>query len=201
MTELTKYHRCVGSYELRMAQPADVDGARSVMLDTFYRDFDYGYRPEWHDDVIDIIGTYLHPGHHALFIAAKRDEIVATTAVRAVGPKSPPHPAWLTERYPSETTAQLFRVYVRPDHRRRGLARTLVELACEFVSAAPGYEAIYLHTDTRIDGVEAFWRSVAVEVCDARDHDPRNFQPVHFEIPIPRADLHGMQHSQNGDTQ
>lgn len=186
MSGIPEHHRRVGSYDARMAGTTDVAGARSVMLDTFYRDFGYGYRPEWHADVIDIAETYLEAERHALFVAAEDDEIVATTAVRAVGPKSPPHPAWLAERYPSGTTAQLFRVYVRPDHRRRGLARTLVGLAQDFVSATPDYEKLYLHTDTRIEGAEAFWRSVAVEICDARDHDPDHFQPVHFEIPITR---------------
>lgn len=34
-------------------------------------------------------------------------------------------------------------------------------------------------------GAEPFWRSVAVEVCDARDGDPDRNQTVHFEIPVP----------------
>jgi GNAT superfamily N-acetyltransferase len=169
-------------YDLRVATDADLDGARSVMLDTFYRDFGYGYRPEWHADVIDLAGAYLHPVRHALFVAAKGDEIVATTGVRAGGPASPPHPTWLAARYAD--AAQLFRVYVRQEHRRYGLARDLVRLATEFVAAEPGYSALYLHTDTRVPGAEAFWRSVATEVHDNRDGDPITFQTVHFEIPL-----------------
>ncbi|MFD1152263.1 GNAT family N-acetyltransferase [Saccharothrix hoggarensis] len=183
---MTEYHREVGPYEVRRAIDADLPGARSVMLDTFYQEFGYGYRPEWHGDVIDLDGAYVRPARHALFVAVKGDEVVATTGVRANGPASPPHPAWLAARYPHGTTAQLFRVYVRPDHRRSGLARALVEMATSFVAAAPGYERLYLHTDTRIAGAEPFWRSVATEVHDARDGDPITFQTVHFEIPLPR---------------
>ncbi|SDD11058.1 GNAT family N-acetyltransferase [Actinokineospora iranica] len=172
-------------YELRAARPEDAGGARSVILDTLYRDLRYGYNPVWHEDVIDIEGIYLRPARHALFVAEAGGEIVATTGVRAVGPKSPPHPRWLAERYPDESTAQLFRVYVRPSHRRNGLARGLVELAVRFVAQTPGYQALYLHTDARVQGAESFWRSVAKQVHDGRDGDPAHFQTVHFEIPIP----------------
>ncbi|MER5263447.1 GNAT family N-acetyltransferase [Actinosynnema sp. NPDC002837] len=183
---MTLYHREVGPYEVRLASPTDVDGARSVMLDTFYQEFGYGYRPEWHGDVVDLDGAYLRPDRHALFVAVKGDEVVGTTGVRATAPASPPHPAWLAARYPDGSTAQLFRVYVRPEHRRCGLARALVDMATAFVAGTPGYERLYLHTDTRIAGAEPFWRSVAEEVHDARDGDPISFQTVHFEIPLAR---------------
>ncbi|MDU0289747.1 GNAT family N-acetyltransferase [Saccharothrix longispora] len=178
---MTEHHR----YEVRPATHADLPGARSVMLDTFYREFGHGYRPQWHADVVDLAGTYLETPRHALFVAVAGDEVVGTTAVRAQGPASPPHPAWLAERYAGGTTAQLFRVYVRAEHRRHGLARALVDAATRFVAGTPGYERIYLHTDTRVPGAEPFWRSVAVEVHDARDGDGRTHETVHFEIPLP----------------
>ncbi|MFI9011500.1 GNAT family N-acetyltransferase [Actinosynnema sp. NPDC053489] len=169
---------------MRLATHADLPGARSVMLDTFYHEFGHGYRPRWHTDVVDLAGTYLDTPRHALFVAVDGDEVVGTTAVRAQGPASPPHPPWIAERYSGDGTAQLFRVYVRPGHRRRGLARRLVGAAVGFIAETPGYERIYLHTDTRVPGAEAFWRSMAVEVCDARDGDPGHHQTVHFEIPV-----------------
>ncbi|KXK59390.1 acetyltransferase [Micromonospora rosaria] len=171
-----------GGYRVQLAGRHHLDGARSVMLDTFYHVFGYGYRPEWHFDVIDLDGTYLRPERHALFVATLDEQVVGTTAVRAAGPKSPPHPGFLAERYPDATTAQLFRVYVHPGHRRRGLARALVDLAVAFVAGQPGYRRLYLHTDTGVPGAESFWRSVAVPVHDARDDTCRT---VHFEIPLP----------------
>ncbi|MCO1577196.1 GNAT family N-acetyltransferase [Crossiella sp. SN42] len=176
----------VGPYEIRQASERDLDGARSVMLDTFYHEFGYGYRPEWHADVIDPGTAYLAPPRHALFVAAKGDEVVGTTGVRATAPSSPPHPAWLVERYGGDRTAQLFRVYIRPDHRRCGLARALVRAATAFVADEPSYDKLYLHTDTRVPGAEEFWRSLAVEVHDDRDGNPLTFQTVHFEIPLNR---------------
>ncbi|MBQ1047671.1 GNAT family N-acetyltransferase [Micromonospora sp. C51] len=182
---MQQYRRNVGPYDVQPADQRHLDGARGVMLDTFYRDFGYGYRPDWHRDVIDLDGSYLTPQHHALFVATKGDEVVGTTAVRAGGPKSPPHPRFLAQRYPDETTAQLFRVYVRPEHRRYGLARALVGLAVDFVTQQAHYRALYLHTDPRIDGAEPFWRSLATPIHDPRDGGDDIYQTVHFEIALP----------------
>ncbi|MGW8360715.1 GNAT family N-acetyltransferase [Streptomyces wedmorensis] len=174
-------------YTVRPAGPADVEGARQVILDTVYRDFGYGYVPAWHRDVVEIESTYLDDPRHLLLVATHGDQVVATTGVRSTGPAHPPHPHWLAERYPSGTTAQLVRVYVRPEHQRRGLARTLVDRACAFVAQTPGYDSIYLHTNVDIEGAESFWRSMAKEVFDARttgEHGP-GVGTVHFEIPMP----------------
>ncbi|MDQ0585431.1 GNAT family N-acetyltransferase [Streptomyces rishiriensis] len=173
-------------YTVRPATPADVDGARRVMLDTFYQEFGYGYVPRWHPDVVDIKGTYLDDPRQLLLVAVHDGEVVATTGVRAGGPAHPPHPRRLADRYPDGTTAQLVRVYVRPEHRRRGLAGILVATACDFISDTPGYERIYLHTNADVEGAEPFWRSLAKEVFDARDtgeHGP-GVATVHFEIPM-----------------
>ncbi|MGW0737192.1 GNAT family N-acetyltransferase [Streptomyces sp. NPDC002851] len=157
------------------------------MLDTFYQDFGYGYVPAWHHDVIALEDTYLHDPRHLLLVALHDDEVVATTGVRSAGPAHPPHPRWLAERYPSGSTAQIVRVYVRPEHRRGGLARTLVGQACDFAAETPGYDSIYLHTNVNAPGAEGFWRSLAKEVFDARttgEHGP-GVGTVHFEIPMP----------------
>ncbi|WP_440070263.1 hypothetical protein [Streptosporangium sp. OZ121] len=70
-------------YDVHMAEAGHLEGARGVMLDTFSREFGYGYRPEWHRDVIDLDGTCPRPAGHALVVATKGGEVVATTAVRA----------------------------------------------------------------------------------------------------------------------
>ncbi|MFD6272101.1 GNAT family N-acetyltransferase [Nocardia asteroides] len=173
-------------YLIRTAEPADLPGARSVMLDTFYRVFGIGYLPEHHQDVIDPASTYLdHPGNR-LWVAEHEGAIVATTAIRAKGPAHPPHPAELAARYPDPTTAQLFRVYVRPEHHRRGLATRLVTAAIDHVRATPAFDRLYLHTDARTPGALEFWLTFGHIVHDARGpHD--GFQTVHLEIPLDRA--------------
>ncbi|MFB8003316.1 GNAT family N-acetyltransferase [Nocardia sp. NPDC056000] len=173
----------MSDYLIRAALPKDMPGARSVMLDTFYTDLGYGYLPEHHDDVIDPARVYLSHPHQRLWIAEHDGRVVATTAIRARGPRTPPHPAWLTARYPDHTTAQLFRVYVRPDHRRHGLATELVHRAIEFVRGTEVFDRLYLHTDANSPGALDFWTSLGTIVLD--DRDPRRqFQTVHLEIPL-----------------
>ncbi|WP_149830712.1 GNAT family N-acetyltransferase [Streptomyces tailanensis] len=171
-------------YSIRVAGPDDLDSARAVMLDTVYRDFGTGYVPRWHGDIIDLRHAYVTPVRHALLVAVdERDEVVATGALDSRGPAHPPNPRWLAERYPSVETAQLRRVYVRSEHRRRGLARRMVAALLGFVAADGGYRSVYLHTDPAVPGAEDFWRSQGVAVCDEREESGQRV--VHFEIPVP----------------
>ncbi|MFF0074591.1 GNAT family N-acetyltransferase [Streptomyces sp. NPDC005494] len=174
-------------YVLRTATAQDVGGARAVMLDTVYHDLRSGYVPRWHADIIDLEGAYLLPRRCTLLVALHGDEVVATGAVRDRGPQAPPNPQWVADRFPSGTTAQLCRIYVRPEHRRHGLARALVRELGDFAARAGGYTSLYLHTDPAVPGAEPFWRSMAHEVCDERRLPGGGQGIVHFELPMPPA--------------
>lgn len=174
-------------YSIREATAADLDEARVVMLDAVYRDFGTGYVPRWHADIIDPEAFYLVPPRHTLLVAVdERDgTVAATAALDARGPAHPPNPRWLAERYPSGETAQLRRVCVRPEHRRRGLARQLVRGLLEFAKADGGYRAAYLHTYPHSPGAMGLWRSLGKVVLDEREEVPGGGSgAVHFEIPI-----------------
>lgn len=175
----------VDGYVVRTATVQDVGGARAVMLDTVYRDLRSGYVPRWHADIIDIEGAYLRPARCTLLVVVRGDEVVATGAVRDRGPQAPPNPQWVADRFPSGSTAQLCRIYVRPEHRRHGLARRLVRELGDFAARAGGYTSLYLHTDPAVPGAEPFWRSLAHEVCDERALPGGGQGIVHFELPMP----------------
>lgn len=174
-----------GGYELRTATAQDLGGARAVMLDTVYRDLGSGYVPRWHADIIDPESAYLRPDRCTLLVVRHGDEIVATGAVRDRGPAAPPNPQWVADRFPSGTTAQLCRIYVRPEHRRHGLARWLVRELGAFAAGAGGYTSLYLHTDPAVPGAEPFWRSLAREVCDERTLPGGGQGIIHFELAMP----------------
>ncbi|MER5630346.1 GNAT family N-acetyltransferase [Streptomyces nitrosporeus] len=174
-----------GGYVLKTAAAEDVGGARAVMLDTVYHDLRSGYVPRWHADIIDLEGAYLRPGRCTLLVVRYGDEVVATGAVRDRGPQSPPNPRWIADRFPSGSTAQLCRIYVRPEHRRHGLARRLVRELAAFAAGAGGYTSLYLHTDPAVPGAEPFWRSMAREVCDERTLPGGGQGIIHFELPLP----------------
>ncbi|MFI9587702.1 GNAT family N-acetyltransferase [Streptomyces sp. NPDC052236] len=173
-------------YCIRPATPDDLDGARVVMLDAVYRDFGTGYVPCWHRDIIDPAAAYLAPARHALLVATdERDgSVVATAALDSRGPAHPPNPRWLAERFPSGETAQLRRVYVRPEHRRRGLARRLVAELLEFARVDGGYRSVYLHAYASAPGAQELWRSLGKVVCEERQDGPGGGGILHFEIPM-----------------
>ncbi|MBQ1097453.1 GNAT family N-acetyltransferase [Streptomyces sp. b94] len=175
----------ISDYTLRAATPDDLAPARAVMLDTVYRDFGTGYVPRWHGDIIDLAGAYLTHERHTLLVAVDAaGEVVATGALDSRGPAHPPNPRHVAERYPSGVTAQLRRVYVRPEHRRRGLARRLVDELLAFAAADGGYRAVYLHTDPAVTGAEPFWRSLAKVVHDEREDAGGGQGIVHFDVPM-----------------
>ncbi len=185
---LNAYDVQVRDYSIRAAGPDDLEGARAVMLDTVYRDFGTGYVPRWHADIIDPAAAYLVPARHTLLVALDPDDraVVATGALDSRGPAHPPNPRELAERYPDGDTAQLRRIYVRPEHRRRGLARRLVDELLAFAAADGGYRSVYLHTDPAVPGAEPFWRSIGKVVHDERETTGGASNVVHFEIPMGR---------------
>jgi GNAT superfamily N-acetyltransferase len=176
---------------LKATQARHLAGAREVVLHVARSDLGYGYVPQWHWDLDDMHGVYVRNPRQAMFAALHGDEVVGTCALRMGGPPTPPHPAWLAERYADrESVAQLLRLAVLPQHRRRGLARALVQAAWDFAAADPATATLCLHTNAKVPGAEEFWRSMPVlEICDARagvekDADPR-FETIHFELPLP----------------
>jgi GNAT superfamily N-acetyltransferase len=173
-------------FSARPAQPDDLPAARELIMRVITEDLGYGYNPQWHWDVDDLGGVYLDDPRHALWVAVDdaTGRIVGTGGIRRGGPRSPPHVA---ARYDRDRTAQVVRVYVDRAHRRRGIARTLVELARRFAAADSGYDVICLHTDIRAPGAEAFWRSMPTTVV----HDPQGqgegmqASTLHLELAFP----------------
>jgi GNAT superfamily N-acetyltransferase/ubiquinone/menaquinone biosynthesis C-methylase UbiE len=172
-------------FTIRHARVEDLPHAQAVIRRVLMEDIKAPYTPMWHYDVDQPQVVYLENPRHALFVAIDdaTGEVIGTTGVQNVPPKSPPHPTFLTDRYRPGTTAQLFRVYIAREHRRRGIASALVEAARRFVAGEGSYSVLYLHTDASVEGAEAFWRSVAVPVYDGRA-DLGGSDAVHFELPL-----------------
>jgi len=184
----------VSGYALRQAGPDDLAQARSVMLDTVYRDFGHGYLPQWHSDIIDLDSFYVAPEDNALFVAVRDGLVVATAGVRGQTPLSPPHPVEVTRHFEEGRTASLYRVYVRPEHRRRGLAGDLVDACLGFIASRDRYTGVYLHTDARTPGAVEFWSKRGTVLFDERiavnemredAGTDEQFETVHFRLRLP----------------
>jgi len=174
-------------FTIRDARPEDLPSARAVILRVLDQDVGTGYVAKWHWDLDDLQGTYLDHPRHAFFVAVddSTQQVIGTTGVRSGAPKSPPFPKWLTDRYDPGTTAQLYRVYVAREHRRRGVACALVNLARTFIANEGGYRVIYFHTQARVVGAEPFWRSMPTTlIYDERTNENSTSDTVHFEIAV-----------------
>ncbi|MGE3961738.1 MAG: GNAT family N-acetyltransferase [Dehalococcoidia bacterium] len=174
-----------GGYRVRPARPTDLPAARALMVRTFEEDYGYGFRPEIHGDLDDLRGNYLDHPRQQLAVAVDdvSGEVIAVGSVIDHPSFPRPRPDWLLDRFPRERTAELTRVFAAREHRRRGAARDIVEALRRWVVASGQFDALVLHTNTGRDGAEAFWRSMATELFDAR---PTVFNTVHFALPLDR---------------
>ncbi len=168
------------------------------MLDTLYRDLGHGYRPGPHSDIIDLESHYSAPEDNALFVAEVDGSVVGTAGVRGQTPTSPPHPVEVTCRFEEGRTATLRRVYVRPEHRRRGLGDALARRCLAFIASRERYTGVHLYVDARAPGAVAFWSRYGKAVYDERiavnemrpaADDPLGApaETVHFQIAIRRG--------------
>lgn len=180
-------------FTVREVTPSDFAEARAVIMRVLEEDLGTGYMPQYHRDIDDMQGTYLDNRRQALFVAVDHagGQVIGTIAVRTDGPKSPPHPHWLAERYAPDTACQLFRAYIAREHRRRGVARALVEAARRFIRDEGGYDTIYLHTNPSVPGAEPFWRAMPTrEVFDSRrEEGAPGTNALHFELEMLPVDV------------
>ena len=154
------------TFSIREARVEDIPAARALMIRIFEEDFRTGYVAAHHWDVDDIARTYIEPPHNVLFVAIDDDtgEIVGTGGVRGGTLKPGVSPNELVERYRVSPPAQLVRMYVAAEHRRRGIARALVDATLSFIASDGSRSAIALHTYRHSPGAVDFWAAIGAEV-------------------------------------
>lgn len=177
-------------FSVRRMRVDDVPAARAIMIRTFDEDFGTGYQPGIHTDVADLAAVYLANPRHALFVAVDdaTGQVVATAGVRDGALKPGVSPERLVRRYDPDRTAQLVRVYVLREHRRRGIARALVRATLEFVVTDGRYSLVALHTYPHSPGALGFWEAIGATVVEDDRHGPS--RAIFFEIPLDRVRRH-----------
>lgn len=74
---------------------------------------------------------------------------------------------------------------MRPEHRRRGPARQLVQDLLEFARADGGYRDVHLHTYPHSPGAMGLRQALGKVALDEREAVPVGGSGVvHFEVPI-----------------
>ncbi|WP_020579369.1 GNAT family N-acetyltransferase [Actinopolymorpha alba] len=170
-------------FHVRELAEHDIPEARALMLRTVAEDFGDPYDPRIHADIDDMLGWYVSPTGPFMLVAVDdtSDALVATAGIRGGALKEGLSPQALVDRYRDGRTGQLVRVYVLREHRRRGIARVLVQAVLDRAAAEGHYDTIALHTFPHSPGALGFWQSMgAVLVDDDTDGVSR---AMFFEIP------------------
>jgi GNAT superfamily N-acetyltransferase len=170
---------------IRELREPDISAAQEVMRSVI-EDSAGAYDPVTHADIEDLSGSYLRP--EGAFMLVVEDttsgEVIATGGLRngAFDPQDvPPQLALLERRYRSGGTGQVTRVHVLPQHRRRGIARAVVETIIDRARAEARYVRLALHTHPYSPGALPFCLAMGFqEVLD----DMEASRQIFFELPL-----------------
>lgn len=175
-------------FEIRDLSTEDIPQARALMLRTVAEDFGDPYDPVVHADIDDMAAWYLRPEAPFMLVAHDEEtgELLATAGIRGGALKEGLSPRHLVERYRDGRTGQIVRVYVLREHRRRGIARVLVQRVLERARREGHYRTIALHTFPHSPGALPFWQSVGAVVVE--DDATGVSRALFMEIPLDTLD-------------
>lgn len=164
---------------------------RQFCLDTIAEAFGHGYRADWHQDLDDLCGTVhdYQPDRGGTFLVARRGQlIVGCAGLRAMAAR-PGLLQRFAHRYPEpDRVGSVWRVYVAPTMRSRGLGQWLVE-QLERSAIEHGYRTLYLHTAADSPRSLAFWRSHGYTEFDTGAADDEGAVHLEKALLAPRGRL------------
>lgn len=140
-TETIDRSRASGRIDIRLANnPATLDAARAlVRAHLEFHSMDQASIQR----VVDALPSPYLPPAGALWVACEGDDPLGCAAFQTIAPD----------------TAELKRVFVRPEARRRGVARALTEHAIETIRAG-GYSRVRLGTQSTATGAQRLYESL-----------------------------------------
>jgi GNAT superfamily N-acetyltransferase len=161
--------------------PADGAAVRLFCLTTIREAFGYDYRPDWHadlDELVDPVHGY-HPARRGAFLVARwGGEIVACGGLRSLITSRLLVARFVPRYGDARSVGSIWRVYVRPELRSRGLGSRLA-LGLELEASRHGYDRLYLHTSARTPRSVAFWQRQGYEPFS---HDAGSFDStIHLD--------------------
>ena len=173
----------MASIEVQQLTAEHASAARELILARFLELSGPEIIETWYGDVRTIDEQYVNNERQAGFVALDGDRVVGAAVIRARCPTIAP----LAGRYNPAATCELGRVIVDHTHRRRGLARALVEHARRW--ARERYAVLTLHTDVNNPTALKFWSRIATEVHETSDGIV--FFELPLDIPVPGSERAG----------
>lgn len=154
-------------YLIRTFEPADAAIAWDLHVEGLIdNSTDVHQDPAWDADVRAIPEHYLTPGSH-FWVVEDAGSVVATSAVRRI----------------DDTTAEIKRMRVTKTHRRRGIARLLVEVAEDFCRRN-GYQRIILDTTDRQQPAQRLYESLNYTRTHEQPLPAIGLTLIHYQKPL-----------------
>lgn len=152
---------------IRTFEPADAAAAWDLHVEGLLATTtDIHQDPAWDADVRAIADHYLKPGHH-FWVVEHAGEVVATNAIRRI----------------DDTTAEIKRMRVTRTHRRRGVARLLVDIAEDFCRRN-GYQRIILDTTNRQQPAQRLYESLDYTRTHEEPLPALGLTLIHYQKPL-----------------
>lgn len=162
-----------------------ISNVQKYLFSQIKKEFGYGYIPKWHQDIVNMEEYYINPERNNFFVAYNENcEIIATIGIRSYDKDFPQ----FRGQFSRDTTSSIWRLFVRQEYRRCGLASKMFSVAENFANAC-AYEEIYLHTHKTLPGAIEFWTKMGfITILDANDdlktvHMDKNIQSLEINMP------------------
>ena len=177
-------------YRIRTFEPADAAIAWDLHVEGLIdQTTDVHSDPAWDDDVRAIPEHYLKPGHH-FWVVEPLDPPPSTPDPSAIpltpspsDPAARPIIATNAIRRIDDTTAEIKRMRVTKSHRRRGIARILVEIAEDFCRRN-GYQRIILDTTNHQQPAQHLYESLGYTRTHEQPLPALNLTLIHYQKPL-----------------
>lgn len=147
------------------------------------KEFNYGYIPEYHEDIVNINEYYITPNRNNFFVAidSEFNKIIGTIGIRGYDKTFEE----FQDTYSKEKTASIWRLFIDNEYRRCGLATKLFKTVEKF-SNEKDYEEIYLHTHKNLNGALEFWLKMGFEITIDTNNE---LQTIHMEKKLPKIKI------------
>ncbi len=155
----------------------DIPLAQDFLFEMIKKLYGYDKTPLYHNDIINMKEVYIDEPRNSIIGAFdKENNLIGTIAIRQYEDRIEA----VRGIYTIDKTAELGRMYIKEELRRKGVGSLLFNKMVEFCRESE-YETIYLHTHKHLPGGFDFWKKSGFIVKIEEDNEE---ETIHMEKSI-----------------